>query len=508
MQVDLPPAWAAAGSPTGVKQYEPVRAVFWPDYPASAPSFYLRDDFPRNLPHLQPAPRTVPPRPCLVLGSEQNLFFSRGINGMLNQLSEWLHKAARNELIDQPSGWEAVLRNYVEHSFNADLAQLRAAVNGKQQNVTYLKCSYTTTPGKAGVHYYNGRITGERTALATRFEEIGQSKPRDGSYYGNNLAMLIHPKNQADGTRRVVPEYLPETVSDLETLRQRAVMYGCGSELESLLAVIDKHAKNKKLTAKSLAVPIPVPVIFCVPRPRPLIGSSSDVELIGYLLLVRPGTGLPVKDDTPVQYIQILEGLTPSLLRRFNQQDEALHTRNWAALGAGSLGSKIVLHMSRCGRSPKLLVDTGRLAPRNFARHALFPMTNEVTSLPGLDKALALAMGVDGLGADPLILRRNVEDIVEHDDAIRETAKVSGWLWLNTTASQAARNGLALHATDTRVPRVAEAALFSAGRLGMFTLEGAGRNPDTGDLYSLALQRCSSDASLAYLMFSAESVER
>src|SRR5690606_4140363 len=55
-------------SESGVRRTETVTAHLGARYPWSPPTFFLREDFPRNLPHLQPGPLTELPRPCLVDG--------------------------------------------------------------------------------------------------------------------------------------------------------------------------------------------------------------------------------------------------------------------------------------------------------------------------------------------------------------------------------------------------------------------------------------------------------
>lgn len=66
-------------SESGVRRTETVTALLGPHYPWSPPTFHLREDFPRNLPHLQPAPLTEPPQPCLIDGNEREYFIQFGL---------------------------------------------------------------------------------------------------------------------------------------------------------------------------------------------------------------------------------------------------------------------------------------------------------------------------------------------------------------------------------------------------------------------------------------------
>src|SRR4051794_2451958 len=66
-------------SPNGVRTVETVSVWLWPSYPWSSPSFYLRADFPRNLPHIQPGSLSELPRPCLIDGNQREYFFQFGL---------------------------------------------------------------------------------------------------------------------------------------------------------------------------------------------------------------------------------------------------------------------------------------------------------------------------------------------------------------------------------------------------------------------------------------------
>src|SRR5579862_3149753 len=74
----LPSRWRADGqSPNGVRAVETVTTIFPPDFPAAAPKFFLRVDFDRSHPHLQPVVHGLP-EPCLLNGSTSELMRSRG----------------------------------------------------------------------------------------------------------------------------------------------------------------------------------------------------------------------------------------------------------------------------------------------------------------------------------------------------------------------------------------------------------------------------------------------
>src|SRR5690606_16529743 len=80
LTVEMPQHMKVDGvSPNGVRRTETAEAVLGPTYPWSSPTFYLRPDFPRDLPHLQPGPPDAPPRPCLIDGDQREYFFQFGL---------------------------------------------------------------------------------------------------------------------------------------------------------------------------------------------------------------------------------------------------------------------------------------------------------------------------------------------------------------------------------------------------------------------------------------------
>src|SRR5439155_26024691 len=100
-RVEMPSVWHAKGvSPSGVRSEETVTLLFPSDYPLHAPAVLLRPDFPRSFPHILPGRATERPRPCLYEGSVHELLHQRGFYEVVNQLIEWLARAARGTLID------------------------------------------------------------------------------------------------------------------------------------------------------------------------------------------------------------------------------------------------------------------------------------------------------------------------------------------------------------------------------------------------------------------------
>jgi len=106
VNVNLPSIYLEKGiTDIGVLNAEFVRFIFPSDFPIESPVIYLRKDFPRIFPHINPSESEV--CPCIYEGSLSELLQqTEWMNGVLNQLVDWLEKAASNSLLNYDQGWE------------------------------------------------------------------------------------------------------------------------------------------------------------------------------------------------------------------------------------------------------------------------------------------------------------------------------------------------------------------------------------------------------------------
>ena len=110
--VQLPNRSRRSGvSETGVRAVETCVLVFGGDWPLSAPKPFLRADFPLNLPHINPHREGELVSPCLFEGSLNELLHRFGLDAIVDQLVDWLHKAAAGTLLDLEQGWEPTRRD-------------------------------------------------------------------------------------------------------------------------------------------------------------------------------------------------------------------------------------------------------------------------------------------------------------------------------------------------------------------------------------------------------------
>ncbi len=486
VRLGLPNAWMADGvSPNGVRSEEPVTLVFPAAFPLRPPVISLRADFDRSLAHVNPGPANEPPVPCIYDGLLSELLQQQqqGLAAILNQLVLWLENAALDTLIDRKHGWEPVRRDSLRDFMVADAAHLRSLVKRDEGHAAfrfdYLR--YAIDGGEFAIHGEIGKepLKLNREAIGELFKE---RESQDGDVaIGHALAIFVWPGKHPSGQPVIADRYRPETVTNYAELVERATAYGCAAPLRGAISWLERC-----VSGYSVKRPFPVAVILCARRPCHLIGSDSPLELCPYLVDISAPSLFPAGDATAVRPAGHRHAIAVPLLRRLSGDDRPDEALKWVQLGAGSLGSKIALHLARAGRAPDIVIDHGNLTPHNAARHALVPAKSAMQTSWIRSKARALVDAIAGLGQTA---ERHVEDIVtvvRNPDLAKRLLPKKHWAVVNSTASLNVREALASVPPTMQIPRVIETSLFAHGHVGLVSVEGPGRNPNTGDLIAEA----------------------
>ncbi|WP_395612217.1 ThiF family adenylyltransferase [Allosphingosinicella sp.] len=468
-------------SATGVRAVEPVLLTLPVDYPWQSPRVTLRQDFPRNFPHLQPGPASALPRPCLIEG-DQNEFFLQfglvesGVYQLVEQVAVWLRKAAINDLIDPVQGWEPMLRRSLADVIELDAEAARRSVTRQGGFVAWTARfrrlgDFDSRPANGAWSWLTSG--GEKTPLANRKDSVFTASPiADDFSTGNTIVGVVWPDKEPSGAARVSDTYRPEDVVTLGDLRARAADFGCSRGLESLLRNLERCFADFTLPA-----PIPVGIVLCVRRPVHLIGSTSDIELLPYVVEIRPMSQrkslFPGGDAEGVGAAMHLQSVAPSLLRELAGAPER---PSLAMLGCGSVGSKLAVHAARSGQDVVSLSDEGILRPHNLARHALFG------DKVGDNKAEALAVELRSLGYKPDVHKGNLAADLRDVDIRKAIIPPAARAVINATASLSVREAL-VGSTKARDPaRQFEVGLFGRGRVAYLLADGKQHNPTHADL--------------------------
>ena len=461
-RVNLPSESKVRGeSPLGVRQEEPVRFDFPRDYPIQAPEPSLRTDFSRNHPHMQPWLTDGRPVPCIYDGHARELFHREGFAGILNQTALWLDRAAAGTLIDPNQGWEPVRRDSFGDYLIADADRLRLLAI-RRRGYRFYGLTYLKIDSKTG--YIYGRVSDNPASVDRGSLPNAFSGTRSGLQ--NSLAIVVWPAHDTSGRHVICDAYLPETVGCIGDLNSRAYDYGCAQEFDNGLTWLKLcFSRHRQLGSFTLAV------VLLVHRPYQVIGSESTIELCPYVIDVVGPDHFAAGDATPVRPAAHLDPVSCRLLSRMSGEAMS-ERRRWTLIGAGSLGSKIALHLARAGHGPEVVVDNEVMTPHNAARHALMPSRGT--------KARLLCASLSDLDqkADPVVADATTPMLFESKG--NGIWSCDSWALVNATASLAVHE--AVSAARRMPTRTIEMSMFAGGRIGLITAEGPARNPGSGDL--------------------------
>ncbi len=484
--------WRAEGaSPNGVFAVEPVTIQFSEHYPNKCPEIALRHDFDRSHPHLLPRGPDQPPRPCYIDGHPHDFLRLRGMHGVITQLANWLEKAASAELIDPSQGWEPVRRDRLDDYVEVDADTLRALVT-KDGGGAFFRTPFTTI-GEGGRRSMCCHVL-ERLQLR---ENVAQGLQKQYGQIG--IAVVVWPGRSPEGGELIAAAYSPETVANVRDLFERATSFGLFRQLDSQLGLI-----RRRLNGIPAGVPKVISVTLLVRRPMEIIGQGSRIEILPYVIEVSTPDDLAPGSLCPVRLAAHREAVSSKLMAAMSGGEDVAAPPKWTLLGAGSVGSKLALHLAREGKGPRVVIDSGLMRPHNYSRHALLPLTrfdalNDV-------KAQALSYSVKMLGSPSAGYYSDVNWLAS--EGTSEEWNVA-WprdtqILVDATGSPSVTDALCLPRIVGARPRVVETSLFAGGRIAYAGLEGAGINPTVQDLAAETYRIFAANETLRDLAFSSD----
>ena len=490
---ELPSAWRIAGvSPSGVRSIESVTIHFPVDFPRGSPRAFLRADFDRTHPHLLPVPKSLglPPQPCVVQAFPSELIQARGFSGYLDQLADWLDKAAMLQLNNPQQGWEPVRRNRLDDEIILDPDVIRelAVPSGECVVVATDYLRFDLGDGKRMMRVALNPAVRVDPARA----QCSETKISETAARGRGIALVVSAPD-SDGSPTVIDAAVPEDVETFEDLIQRATLYRCAQTLRAKLDHIAFRLDQGGFQA------CPLPVIFLVRRPFALVGSTSSIEICPYLLDLEPGDAL-LRGIGHVRLCGVRDDISVNLLRRASGDPAGADRPRWALLGCGSVGSKIAVHAARRGLGPTDMVDRASMAPHNYARHALLPEP-DVRGGAMAYKAQVLAHSLLGFRQEPRFEIGSVEKLCASAEGRAELGDCR--LVVNTTGSSLLREVVSFREWEAR-PRFADAHLLGAGSVAYAAFEGVKGNPNLSDLAAESYRIFAKDEGLRSSVFSAE----
>lgn len=495
VQVPLPSRQQQAGvSSTGVKALEPAWLVFY-DWPALAPRIKLREDFPLDLPHINPHRAGERVRPCLFDGDPSELLHRFGLGRIVDQLVEWLAKAASGQLMDPLQGWEPTRRDNCPGClvFEAEEAQAKTPEDG-------------VLLFAQGLYYSSG---GSHQAFVKEFESAKvnftqKAASSNGSVVKGDAQVIFARGVDENCKPKTVDKYEPETVHDLKSLLERARRLGI--DAKALEDALSSYFSQSLMLAPANADPrrwgqgVLAFVVLLVQRPAKIIWTNGrTVEMLPYIvrMLVNPNLSELAPREVIVEPLWHAEQVSPRLLAMTSGFPPDLPRRKLVFVGCGSLGSKVGMHLGRAGFGKGAgFIDNEQMGPHNAARHALMP--NRIpTSYPQKAEMMCAAfqnLGYDDAAAHVMDARTFFETPANFKNVVGDGPA----LIVDSTASFKVDAAIARGSSLDEHPqaRLVHTSMYARGRAAVLYLEGAGRSCTAQDLKAWLFELCRHDALL------------
>lgn len=476
--VGLPSRAAREGvSATGVRKTETCTLVF-SRWPQRAPRPYLRQDFPLDLPHINPYSPGSLVSPCIFEGSLDELMHRLGLDAVIDQLIDWLTKAASGTLIDPSQGWEPTRRDYGQgRSLIIASAENLIAATPQDGSIVSFQSSYLCNG--TGIE----ATLDSKTKNETQLEFIQKTWAVNGNDYvfGRCAAFAMRAPVHEDGSH-VFFTYQPESVVDAQSLYERAESVGVDSA--KLQEELEKHYRLSVIGAPGDAhtwkAGFYVIVILLIERPMPLIGAPDrKVEVLPYVVRfnVKPEQINAV--DATAHPALHSHSLTPTLLAQTAGKPASVISKKVALVGVGSLGSKLGLHLARSGIGKLTLIDDDSMSPHNAARHALLSLQSHVTR----KKAEMMRSAISELSQDAIAYPENVVGILGNKERFEAIFPDDVELVIDSTASLQVLSALSsVSPFDSHRARLVRAQLYASGRCALLMFEGKERSARVDDL--------------------------
>lgn len=411
-----------------IRPVERVAVCFDHDDSRTPQFFALREDFPATA-HLYPPVDAVPKQLCLFEEEHADLRRRWTAAFFVRRLQDWLRLTARGEL-------------------HADDQPLEQALAGTGNRIILPHA--LATPGDVGRlgQAVELRVTGDdehRGALLILTARIeGVSEAGHGRYSALSFTSRPHGPAAITVTPRTISElhaFLATEGDDLIGVLRRRLMDWPRSDnaLDSQLILIVRIPKQRRETAQIESVET---WAFLAPTARQLGTALGvwDSTPNGFGLMIPPREDRR-GETAPLNGLAVHFRISRLAAAQLNGRDRA-DDRRVVAIGAGALGSQVILNSARTAFGRWTIVDRDRLLPHNVVRHGLGEFG------VGHHKAIAVASVANGLTDDEPAFEALVADVLapgQDRERINEHLK-SASLVVDLAASVPVARYLALEA--------------------------------------------------------------
>ncbi len=451
-----------------IREVEPILIIFnLKGYPTTSPIIKSnRKDFPvQMLPHLYAVKDSKAPTLCLVRGSRNEWFANKRVSDVIIVAKQWLSKASSGQLIEDGGEFDPIrLQGYSSYLIYKYSTLLNIIINkfsffSEQNYAIGLMATF-----KDQVYVNNNDLSFQffgyvPFSKSQEFKEITSKNNSDKPENKSNQKLLFGLFHWTD---KIYSDYEVQLPSNYIELKDFAHKHDINIE-ES----IDSYIKNDFQVLQG------IPLVIGIKRPSKLIEYDGDYEFFHFLISagLENLKGSIINDDAKVLLLSHREPLSPELARKITGVDKMKKT---VFIGAGALGSKVIMNFARGGNFNLTVIDNDKLSPHNLVRHELFMES------VGDNKASSIVNKIkDFLLLDSKSTVKSITSSIFHLDEKEEIEK-NDWL-IDTTASLNVQNWLC-NDNLVKIQNRARIELAYRGRLGFLYIEGQDCNPRIDDL--------------------------
>jgi len=464
-EVTLPNKFLNKGiSDTGVRDEEEVSWLFPMSYPTHPPIPYLREDFSKNNPHINPYVSGEMTNPCISELSLSDLLHSKGFISLLRAMNDWLFNAAANNLHSPIQGWEPIVREEKGILF-CEVDQIKNDLETKYRYARYYEYEYNKHSDDSGEFLF-GKLQSNSIGHANSVLKDSHFGVFKYTQKNISIALLIQ-------SEKVIDYYNVEKISNFAGLLNLVDSLGLSSGFKQRINFVSQKLWNKN---KKLMPSDEVLVVLALKRPFHLIGAKSCFELLTYSIKVEKNNNGEINDSSRIIPVQLMQKCNSGMLRKVSGIDSNKVTKI-TMLGCGSLGSKITLHLAKSGQYQFQLVDKSLMSAHNNARHGLIlGSTDSIESLLH-NKAALLKSEIEKLGCNAVSDNKNILSIGEKKGL--KINKFSDFI-IDSTASLSVRYFLTHNCTFSS--RLIHSVLYGKAKMGVISIEGKNREVRTDDV--------------------------
>lgn len=457
-----------------IRHIENILIIFDKEqYPFKAPLAKSdRKDFPKSeLSHLYVSRIDKPASLCLVRGNIDDWFANKSIVDFVRLIENWYWKAGSGFLTEDNEQFDPVrlegysgINSYPYEKYFKLVAEKKGVKEGSDFSITvqsFLDVSDQGTSYK--LLFPVGETDLEKSKGIIRVINEGLEKQSSKEKWLFGIIIWSESNEPISQYQVNFPDNYRELIAFAEDT---------GVNLSS---AIDFYLRKKLDFFNG------IPVIIAVKRPLNIIGYNGNIEFFHFLINA-PNEKIidyEIADNASVSFQSHREPLSTKKAREISGYKNNLGPL--LVLGAGSLGSKIILHLAKCGHLNQRILDTDKFEPHNMVRHVLDEKSiGQLKSKSLVEKIQSLydnsAETKELIGGD-----RNAINLLQ--DQKNKIVKDCKWI-VDTTASSSILNALA--STSGIQANICRCEIADKGKLGLLYIEGSKRNPRVDDLTILS----------------------